>query len=240
MDKATVNSDNIKQPLGSTACSGLASSATPEVSDSKESDAQKQGCPPVLSVPKQETSSLNEKKWHVLRATYGREEKAYNYLQEHGIEAFWPTQVIVKREKKHLRRKTVSLMQNMLFAYDTEENLKKFVYDNVHLPYLRFYYRHYHYIDGTEVDKPMIVPNGQMKSFKLICESPEEDIIISPEKVQKFEEGQLVRVLYGEFEGVVGRVARYKGQQRVGVIIDGLLTAATTYIPKGHLEILPQ
>ena len=38
------------------------------------------------------------------------------------------------------------------------------------------------------------------------------------------------------FKGVVGKVARYHGQQRVAVIIDGLLTIASAYVPTAFLE----
>jgi hypothetical protein len=35
---------------------------------------------------------------------------------------------------------------------------------------------------------------------------------------------------------MVGRVARYQGQQRVGIVVDGLLTMATAYVPTAFLE----
>lgn len=50
----------------------------------------------------------------------------------------------------------------------------------------------------------------------------------------------MVRIIDGKFKGVVGRVARYQGQQRVGIVIDGLLTIATAYVPTAFLEIQKQ
>ena len=38
--------------------------------------------------------------------------------------------------------------------------------------------------------------------------------------------------------GVTGIVARYQGQQRVGIVIDGLLTMATACIPNAFIEIV--
>lgn len=46
----------------------------------------------------------------------------------------------------------------------------------------------------------------------------------------------MVRVVEGKFKGVVGRVVKYKAQQRVGMIIDGLLSIATAYVPNAFLE----
>lgn len=46
----------------------------------------------------------------------------------------------------------------------------------------------------------------------------------------------MVRITDGKFKGVVGRVAKYKGQLRVGVVIEGMMTVATAYVPRGFLE----
>ena len=52
----------------------------------------------------------------------------------------------------------------------------------------------------------------------------------------KGDKGTTVRVTDGTFKGVVGKVARYCGHQRVAIIIDGIVTIATTYIPSAYLE----
>ena len=112
---------------------------------------------------------------------------------------------------------------------------KSFVYDNIDLPYLRFYYRHVH--QGIRIVKePLIIPDCQIESLKIVCDSQAEDIIIVSSDVKKFESGQTVRVIAGAFKGVVGKVARYQGQQRVAVIIEGMLTIASAYVPSAFLE----
>lgn len=128
-------------------------------------------------------------------------------------------------------------MPNIFFAYGTENQIKAFVYDNINLPFLRFYYRHEH-VGRKVVKSPMIVPNDQLNSLRIICEAEVEDTIISTEEIPKFENGQLVRINDGYFKGVIGRVARYKGQQRVAVIIDELVTICTAYVPSVCLEII--
>lgn len=107
----------------------------------------------------------------------------------------------------------------------------------MNLPYLRFYYRHMH--EGARITKsPLIVPQNQIEGLKIICESEADDILYVPEEVQKFKEGQMVRVIDGKFKGVTGRVARYQGQQRVAIIIDGGFTMATAYLPTAFLEYI--
>ena len=175
--------------------------------------------------------------WYALRVTYGRERRAYDYLVGKQVEAYYPTIKTVKEVDG--RRKTVeeSRLPNIFFARGTEEEIKSFVYDNVNLPYLRFYYRYYS--NGPRrIKEPLIVPDDQMESLRIVCASEADDVIIVPSEIKKFLTGQTVRVIDGAFKGVVGKVARYQGQQRVAIIIDGLLTIASAYVPSAFLELI--
>ena len=175
--------------------------------------------------------------WYALRVTYGREKKVYDYLFGKHVEAYYPTIKTVKEVDG--KRKTVeeSRFPNILFARGTEEEIKSFVYDNVNLPHLRFYYRHFH--EGARLIKePLIVPDYQIEGLKIICASEAEDVVIVPQAIQKFQTGQTVRVIDGVFTGVIGKVARYHGQQRVAIFIDGLLTIASAYVPSAFLEVI--
>ena len=141
--------------------------------------------------------------WYALRVTYGREKKAYDYLVGKHVEAYYPTINTVKEVAG--KRKTVeeSRLPNIFFARGTEEEIKSFVYDNVNLPHLRFYYRHTH--EGARLIKePLIVPDYQIEGLKIICASEAEDVIIVPPEIQKFQAGQTVRVIDGVFTGVIG------------------------------------
>lgn len=177
-----------------------------------------------------------ERHWYALRTTYGREKKAYDYIIEHKGKAFYPTiktEKIINGKKKLVE---VSRLPNIFFAYGTEEELQFFVYDNINLPFLRFYYKHTH-LGGHILRTPLIVPNSQIRSLQIICEADTAiDTIITSEMVQKFQTGEKVRITEGDFKGVEGIVARYHGQRRVGIVIDGLLTATTAYIPSAFLE----
>jgi len=173
--------------------------------------------------------------WYALRVTYGREKKAYDYLVAHNIESFYPTIKTVKEINGKRRTVEESRLPNIFFARGTEDVIKTFVYDNVNLPYLRFYYRHFH--DGRKIGKePLVVPDNQIESLKIICASEAEDIIIISPEISKFHTGQTVRVTDGVFKGIIGKVARYHGQQRVAIIIEGLLTVASAYVPNAFLE----
>lgn len=176
-------------------------------------------------------------RWYALRTTYGREKKAYDYLTAKGILAFYPTLTMMKLVDGKRKAVEESRIPNIFFAYGTEEEIRSFVYDNVNLPYLRFYYRHVG-IGKASGKEPLTVPDDQMRSLRIICKAEAEDIVVSTDEVQKFKKGQLVRIIDGKFKGVMGIVARYHGQQRVGIVIDGLLTVATAYVPRAFLESL--
>ena len=175
--------------------------------------------------------------WYALRVTYGREKRAYDYLVGKHVEAYYPTIKTVKEVDG--KRKTVeeSRLPNIFFARGTEEEIKSFVYDNINLPYLRFYYKHTH--TGARIMKtPLIVPDNQIKSLQIICEKEGSDTLVLQEEVTKFKQGEKVKIIEGDFAGVTGIVARYHGQQRVGLVIDGLLTAVTAYIPSAFLQAI--
>ena len=174
--------------------------------------------------------------WYALRCTYGREKAAYDYLVAKGVTAFYPTTTVVKIINGKRNVVIESRLPNIFFAFGTEDQIKTFVYDNVNLPFLRFYYRHVHV--GSRIDKkPLIVPDCQMDSLKIICTADADNTIVSLDEVPKFEKGQLVRVIDGAFKGVVGRVARWQGQQRVGVVVEGLVTMVTAYVPIAFIEL---
>ena len=215
-------------------CAGLTSNAFPEAQSTVSGVSTRSVHILSKSKVQKEDEILH---WYALRTTYGREKKAYDYMTAKGITAFYPTTSVVKLIKGKRKVVTVSRLPNIFFAYGTEEEIKTFVYDNVNLPFLRFYYRHIHI--GRKIEKtPMIVPNYQMDSLKIICAADADNTIVTLDEVPKFEKGQLVRVVDGAFKGVIGRVARWQGQQRVGVVVDELVTVCTAYVPSAFLEIV--
>ena len=219
-------------------CVGLTSCALPEAQSNANIESSQTGVS-TRSVHILSKSKVQKKEeiphWYALRTTYGREKKAYDYMTAKGITAFYPTTEVVKLVKGKRKIVIESRLPNIFFAYGTEEQLKTFVYDNVNLPFLRFYYRHVH--EGARITKrPLVVPEYQIESLKIICASEAENIILVPSGVEKFKAGQTVRVIEGVFKGVIGKVARFQGQQRIGIVIDGLMTVASAYVPSAFLE----
>lgn len=185
-----------------------------------------------LSAPSTKGEKMH---WYALRATYGRVKSSYEYLTRHGLEAYHPTIRVYRMINGKRRKVEESRLPNIFFARSTENILKTFVYDNANLPHLRFYYTHFG-IGPDARKEPLIVPDVQMESLRIICRNEDSDYILLPHSDERFEKGDTVMVTGGDFKGVVGKVARYCGQLRVGVIIEGLLTIATAYVPRGYLK----
>ena len=218
-------------------CAGVTPNALPEVQTPHEDVNSQTGVSTRNALPRKFPESNPQKDvphWYAIRCTYGRERKAYEFFSKQGIEAFYPT--ITSTKTTDGKKETIeeSRLPNILFAFGTFEQLKMYVYDNHHddTKFLRFYYNFHH--DGTK--EPLTVPMAQMISLMKICDTEVEDKHLDPFVVDKFKTGQLVRVVDGLFAGVEGIVHRYKGQQRVGIVIDGLLTVTTAYIPNAYLE----
>ena len=122
---------------------GFASNVLPEANTSKVESSQTGVSTSSVSPQKGNKKSTESREktphWYALRTTYGREKKAYDYLVAHNVIAFFPTLRSVKLIDGKRSIVEESRIPNIFFAYGTEEELKSFVYDNVNLPYLRFF-----------------------------------------------------------------------------------------------------
>ena len=230
--KSAVIGDAQRDPEGGTTPprTGLTPDALPEVQPSTPTENSQTGVSTNYIHPRKEPL-----RWYVLRATYGRVNASYEYLAQKGIEVYHPTIFVYRMVNGKRKRLEESRLPNIFFAQSTEEILKTYVFDNVNLPHLRFYYR-YAGLGNERTKEPLIVPDRQMESLKIICGHKEADNVVVPNDKHQFEKGETVIVTDGDFKGVIGKVARYCKQLRVAVIIDDFLTIATAYVPRGYLK----
>ena len=131
-----------------------------------DGDSNTGGIHQKCAFPKRKTTSKSpsyRSHWDALRTTYGREKRAYNFIVANGKTVFYLT-VASYLCQRNWRKAQVcrTRFSNIFFAYSTEEGSKFFVYDNVNLPILLFYYRYSHF--DSQVEKnPLIVPIGKWK-----------------------------------------------------------------------------
>lgn len=122
--------------------------------------------------------------WYALRTTYGREKKAYNYLTEKGMIAFYPTFTVMKQvdgKRKQGRRRIPH--PNIFFAYGRGRRKKSLFRLRQCKPSLSsFYYRHVD-IGKASGKEPLTVPDDQMKSLRIISKAEAEDVVVSTDNI---------------------------------------------------------
>lgn len=221
------------------ASAGFVPDVLPEVQSSKEASTQTgvsaENALSLKDLPKLPKKEHDITRWHVLRATYGREKAAYSYFVAHSVEAFYPKLTTMRIVDDERRAVEESRIPNILFVRMSERKLKMFLKENPDLSYLRFYKTPSH-VANRKILKPLIIPDRELESLRIICESESRNVLISLQNIDKFEQGQMVKVIDGEFKGVEGVVARYQSQRRVGIVIDNVMTVMTAYVPSAFLE----
>lgn len=174
-------------------------------------------------------------KWFVLRTSYGRAIKACNYLISQGIYAYSALQYKVVIENGRRKKVLKPLVPNLVFAYMTIEQANIYVKYTPALSYLSFYYNHFS-TNNDGKNPPLTIPNKEMENFIMATYTRNEHMRMIDEKSCHFKGGEMVRVIDGPFIGVIGKVARIAGQQRVVVSLSPIGMVCTAYIPTAFLE----
>ena len=175
------------------------------------------------------------KRWYVFRVSYGREDKASDYLVEDGTYTYIAKKIVEKYVGGKRRRYLQTLIPNLLFAYTTDEKAKEYVSNTPAIAYLSYYYNHFKQDEG-EKNPPLTVPDEEMSRFiQATCNMNKHLLFVQPSQCH-FKGGEKVRVIDGLFAGVEGRVARVAGQQRVVISLPNIGLISTAYIPTAFIQ----
>lgn len=177
--------------------------------------------------------------WYVLRTRYGRELKTKEMLQEAGVATFVAMKYAKKKVNGKIRRIRVPMIPNLIFVYSTWENLSAVVRRPSPISeYARLYLNKANSPDSSGLNPPVVIEYQKMMNFiKGASIDSKHTMMVDAEQCH-FRSGEKVRVVGGEFKGIVGRVARVSGQQRVIIEIDNIGWMATAYIPSVFLEVI--
>lgn len=186
-----------------------------------------------------EACELPDHKWYVLRATYCRAQKAAELVSQTGTLAFLPMECRSTIVKGVRHWKKVPCTPTIFFAYGTYAQVRAFTHRNTEtaegIPYVDFAFDHTRK-EHNGLDRIMTVPFREMQNFiRIVLAAMPESYSVTPQEIH-YKPGGMVRVTEGPFKGVVGKVARIHSQQRVVVTIPGIISFASTYIPKAYLE----
>ena len=90
----------------------------------------------------------------MLRATYGREKKAYDYIVNDETIAYLPLRYVLKRVLGRNKRVLAPLLPNILFVYAEQSKVNEYLKQTPELSYLRYYYNHLK-TDANGVNPPL-------------------------------------------------------------------------------------
>ena len=177
--------------------------------------------------------------WFVLRVTYNRTEKAHAIISNAGVQSYMPMHYVVKKEIGKKKRILQPLLPNLLFIYATREAVISIIKKKEdESSVLKFYLDKTKPLEENGKHPPLIIPFAAMTNFIKATSTDSEHVRIVSAEQCHYKSGDTVKVIGGEFEGVIGKVARVAGQQRVVVEISGLCLVATAYIPTDFIEIV--
>ena len=205
-------------------CFGLTATAIPEANSSQTG----------VSVRNAQSET---KQWYVLRVSYGRAEKANDLLTAKGIETYIPFHTIYKVINAKRTKRRVPLLPNFLFVRTTLYIIDTLLKSTPDFSFITFYFNHFETNDNGK-NPPLVVPKKEMDNFKKLTDIDDEHIRVVDQSQLRYCKGDMVRVTDGAFCGIVGKIAKITGQQRVVVEIPGLCNIATAYIPKAFLEVI--
>lgn len=216
---------------GSSCPSAGLTSCTPSTSDDVRNGVS------VENVP------AGNKQWFVLRVSYGRIDKAKNFVEAKGMECYVPLRYKEVRKQGKKRIIHIPLLPSFIFVYATAEQVETLLHDNKVVAnesksLLSYYFDHtIHLQDNPNRNPPLIIRDEAMNNFIRLTSIKNPHIIPVTSNNIQFKLGDMVIVTEGEFKGIRGRVARIAGQQRVVVeLFDGCLVA-TAYVPKEAMRI---
>ncbi len=171
------------------------------------------------------------KRWYVFRASYRREDKAFDMIVEDGTYCYIAKRYVRKTDKQGKDKRVLeALIPNLLFVYTTEDKAEEYIKGTPELSFLTYYYNHFE-LDEDSKNPPLTIPCREMENFICATSNKSEHLMYVKEEQCHFKGGETVRVIDGLFKGVEGKVARVSGQQRVIVSITAVGLVSTAYIP---------
>lgn len=171
--------------------------------------------------------------WFAMSATFGREMKAKEFLENNNVRCFVPLRYqLVKGRSKDKVRKLVPAVSNLVFVNTTKDNIK--------ILKAKLTYLHYHTRPEGGKNIPVTVPSAQMEQFIAACNTYNEKMtFVRPDEI-KLSEGTRIRIVGGAFDGIEGTFIRIdKGKQKHVVInVDRIAAIVLAKVNDGYIQVL--
>ena len=121
------------------------------------------------------------KSWYVFRASYGREDKASDFIVEDGSFVYIAKKYVRKSVNGKLKKVLETLIPNLLFVYTNKDKAEKYVKSTPALSYLTYYYNHFE-LDDDNKNPPLTVSCKEMENFIIATCNKNEHLIFVQEE----------------------------------------------------------
>ena len=167
-------------------------------------------------------------RWYVLRGSENNAVEAAESLASFGIPAFTPLEYKAAFIGESKVWERVPCLPDLVFAYGTYDEVCSVI---SHKPVTS-----YHFVCDKADGKSPVTPSAECVNnlIRIVMASIPESYSVTDEEIH-YRPGGMVQVIDGPFKGVVGRVARVHTQTRVVVTVHGVISYATTYVPKHQI-----
>ncbi len=173
---------------------------------------------------------LTEKNWYAMSATFRRELKIKQILEEQNIECFVPMRILESKSGRRTEQKIAPAIDNLIFVYTDKPTLTQIKVKHQYLQYKT------HYVDSKRI--PIIVPNEQMERFIAFVNDNYQKVKYIDDKDVDFSTGERVRIVNGDFTGKEGILVKVKGKRskKVVVAIEGVIAVMLMEVETNEIE----
>ena len=173
-------------------------------------------------------------RWYILRSPSADATELGELMHSKGLRVFVPTEYRAMTIGQDKVWQQVPSRPDLLFVYGTYDNIHNIIKNTT----TQFVHQSevIQHLPLTAPDTPITVPEEDMDNLiRLVNVGMPQSYSVTDSEIH-YRPGSPVRITDGPFKGVIGRVARIHTQTRVVVSIPGVISYATTYIPKHQME----
>ena len=150
-------------------------------------------------------------KWYALSAPFQHELDAQKRLDNFKVRNYVPMHWVIKSVHGSKKRVLEPVIHNLIFAYATKSRIRE----------IKLGYQYLQFKTGIREGRKFIVsvPEDQMEQFIRICDARSENVKFFEPGELNIPSGTKVRILGGDFTGIVGTFVSVRGSRSRKVIV---------------------
>jgi transcriptional antiterminator RfaH len=169
----------------------------------------------------QSENNSQKTNWYILKTKSNHEKKVFNQLVDKGFLAFLPLYETIRIWSDRKKKVEIPLIPTYVFVKCAEPELIKAAQTTGVAWIMR------------DVRQYAIVHDHEIENLRIFLSEDVENQVID---LDKYETGEIVKVTYGPFQGMIGTALNLQSEYRVKIEISSLGANFTVSVPKSQLE----